>query len=179
MTARQTASSMGARAGRLASGCGPVGRSHLCYADPMSRCVFCAILAGDLPSSRVYEDDRVVAFLDIHPIRPGHTLVVPRTHALRLGELDPELRAHLWQTGVELADDLRAALPAQDVHFVVNDGPSAFQTVPHVHLHLVPRRPGDGLRLLARLVNHVLPTPPMPRDTLDELAARIRAVRSR
>ena len=143
----------------------------------MSRCVFCAILADELPSSRVYEDDDVVAFLDIHPWRPGHTLVLPRQHAVRLRELPARVQAHLWHTGIELAEALRAAVPAQDVHLLVNDGPTAFQSVPHVHLHLVPRRRGDALRLLGRLVRQPLPLPPTSRERLDNLAARIRDAR--
>ncbi len=143
----------------------------------MSGCVFCRIFAGELPASTVYEDERVVAFLDIHPLRPGHTLVVPRSHATFLSAVPMEVQTHLWLTGQRLQATLRQVMPADAVHLLVNDGPAAFQAVPHVHLHLVPRRRGGPVRFLGRLLRH--PRAPKlggpRRETLDDLAARIRA----
>ncbi|MCB9674573.1 MAG: HIT family protein [Alphaproteobacteria bacterium] len=141
-------------------------------------CVFCAIASGALPATRLHEDDRVIAFLDLHPWRPGQALVVPRAHVQHLADLDPGTRAHLLEVGVALSAALRAAVGAEAVHFLVNDGRAAFQTVPHVHLHLVPRRPGDGARLLARLLTWPLhPLLPARREALDALGAKVRAAR--
>lgn len=142
-------------------------------------CVFCEIVAGRLPASRVHEDDRLIAFLDIFPWRPGHTLVLPKAHAVRLADLPDADVAALFALGQKVAAAQRAgAVPCDDVHFVVNDGPAAFQSVPHVHLHVLPRTRGDGARLFARLLRHPLMPllGPTPRETLD---AQARAIRER
>lgn len=140
-------------------------------------CVFCGIARGERPASVVHEDEHALAFLDVRPVRPGHLLLVPRAHAGRLRDLPEPVRAHLWSLVPRLGDALRESLPADDLHVVTNDGPAASQTVPHVHVHLVPRRRGDGLRLAARLL--LLPVagalPTSPRPALDATAARLRA----
>jgi histidine triad (HIT) family protein len=140
-------------------------------------CVFCAIARGELPASLVHEDEHVLAFLDVRPVRPGHLLLVPRLHAARLRDLPDPARAHLWSLVPRLGEALRDALPADDLHVVTNDGPAASQTVPHVHVHLVPRRRGDALRLAARLL--LLPVaaalPRASRADLDATAERLRA----
>ncbi|MEV5651536.1 HIT domain-containing protein [Nocardia sp. NPDC052254] len=110
----------------------------------MSGCIFCRVVAGDAPATRVYEDDRVFAFLDIRPITRGHTLVIPKIHAGDLDELDAELGADLFRVGHRLAKALRRSdIRADGANLVLNDGKAAFQTVHHVHLHVVPRRGGD------------------------------------
>ncbi|ATQ31656.1 HIT family protein [Rhodococcus ruber] len=119
----------------------------------MNSCVFCAIVRGDGPAVRVYEDDDVLAFLDIRPIARGHTLVVPRVHAPRLDDLDPGHGAALFRTGQRIARGMqRSDLAADGANLVFNDGRSAFQTVFHAHLHVLPRRRGDKLRLAAGLL---------------------------
>lgn len=110
----------------------------------MSGCAFCRILAGEAPATRVYEDDRVLAFLDIRPITRGHTLVIPKQHAADLDALDAATGADLFRVGHRIAKALRRSdLGADGANLVLNDGKAAFQTVPHVHLHVVPRRGGD------------------------------------
>ncbi|WP_054815609.1 HIT family protein [Nocardia arizonensis] len=110
----------------------------------MNDCVFCRIVAGEAPATKVFEDDTLCAFLDIRPIARGHTLVVPRTHAAELDELEPELGAHIFRAGHRLALAMRRGdLAADGANLVLNDGKAAFQTVPHIHLHVVPRRKGD------------------------------------
>jgi histidine triad (HIT) family protein len=143
----------------------------------MPPCIFCEITAGRAAASVVLEEERALAFLDIHPFRPGHLLVVPRRHAVRIDELDGETADGLWRAARRLAAALRASeLPCDDVHFLINDGPAASQSVPHVHLHVVPRRRGDGLRLLGHLVTRPLAPvlPPTPRPALDRVAASLR-----
>ncbi|GAB4583466.1 HIT family protein [Nocardia sp. IFM 10818] len=110
----------------------------------MSGCIFCRIVAGTAPATKVYEDDTLLAFLDIRPITRGHTLVIPKWHATDLDELTPALGAQLFTLGHRLAKALRRSdLGSHAANLVMNDGKAAFQTVGHVHLHVVPRRDGD------------------------------------
>ncbi|RMI28302.1 HIT family protein [Nocardia stercoris] len=130
--------------------------------------IFSDIIAGRAPASKVYEDEDVVAFMDIRPVTPGHVLVVPRVPARSLAELDPALGGKLFQVGQRLAAALRTSeIGADGVNFFLADGVTAGQEVFHVHLHVVPRKPGDGFGLRAR------PTMP-PRADLDYLASSIR-----
>lgn len=111
-------------------------------------CVFCGILADAVPASVVLEDEETVAFLDISPITPGHTLVVPRAHAASLAELAPEAGAAVFRTAMRIAAALRRTnLQVDGVNLLLSDGAAAGQEVPHVHLHVVPRFPGDGLQI--------------------------------
>ncbi len=112
----------------------------------MNDCAFCLIVAGAAPATMVYSDDAVCAFLDIRPITRGHTLIVPKVHATELNDLDPELGARIFRTGHRLARALRVSGLASDgANLILNDGTAAFQTVGHVHLHVVPRKHGDKL----------------------------------
>ncbi|WP_429427404.1 HIT family protein [Nocardia sp. GAS34] len=107
-------------------------------------CVFCRIVAGAAPATTVYEDDTLCAFLDIRPIARGHTLVIPKRHAGTLDDLDAALGARVFALGHRLAKALRRSpLGSDGANLILNDGKSAFQTVHHVHLHVVPRRNGD------------------------------------
>jgi histidine triad (HIT) family protein len=134
-------------------------------------CVFCRILAGELPASFVYEDEHVVAFMDIVPVNAGHTLVIPRRHVASARDLDPELGGHLWRAGVQVARALpRAGVRLEGVDFFVADGASAGQEVFHVHLHVIPRFAGDGFGLRFGPNNRLR----AERPVLDALAGRIR-----
>ena len=141
--------------------------------SPAPACVFCGIIAGEVPASRVYEDDDVVAFMDVRPLTPGHLLVVPRAHAARLEDLDEDLGTRVFAVAHRLARALRSsAVPAEGVNFFLADGVAAGQEVFHVHLHVIPRTPGDGFRIKAR--------PRSPgRGELDATAERVRAGLSR
>ena len=131
-------------------------------------CVFCEIIAGRSESSQVYQDGLVVAFLDIRPLTPGHLLVVPREHAADLDSLDEGLGARVFTVAHRLARALRrSGLPCEGVNLFLADGVAAGQEVFHVHLHVIPRNPGDGFRLKARSR-----TP--DRGELDANATRIR-----
>ncbi|WP_040805108.1 HIT family protein [Nocardia concava] len=113
----------------------------------MSGCIFCRIVAGDAPATKIYEDDTLLAFLDVRPITRGHTLVIPKRHATDLDELDPAVGALLFSFGHRLAKSMRrAGLGAHGANLLINDGKAAFQTVHHVHLHVIPRHNGDFLR---------------------------------
>lgn len=136
----------------------------------MTGCVFCAIVAGEAEASVVGEDERGVAFLDIQPVTPGHLLVVPRRHADDLAGLDPDDGAAAFGLAQRSAAALRrSGLRCEGVNVWLADGEAAGQDVFHVHLHVVPRFPGDGFGL------HFPPDYGMrARDELDETAARIR-----
>jgi diadenosine tetraphosphate (Ap4A) HIT family hydrolase len=111
----------------------------------MEDCIFCRIIADKEPASRVYEDDYVVAFMDLVPVNPGHTLVVPRRHASELRELDLEDGARMFSAGHRLSVALReSGVRCDGVNLRINDGDAAGQDVFHVHLHIIPRIYGDG-----------------------------------
>ncbi|NNH75591.1 HIT family protein [Nocardia uniformis] len=135
--------------------------------------IFADIVAGRAPSSKVYEDDDVLAFMDIRPFTPGHLLVIPKVAARSLAELDPEVGGKLFRVGQRLAGALRESEVGCDgVNLFLADGVTAGQEVFHVHLHVIPRTPGDGFGLRGR------PTSP-PRADLDYLAGSIRGVLER
>jgi histidine triad (HIT) family protein len=116
-------------------------------------CVFCRIAAGEAPATKVYEDDTLCAFLDIRPVARGHTLVIPKRHAAELDDLDADLGAHIFRAGHRLAMAVRrSSLGADGANLVLNDGTAAFQTVAHVHLHVIPRKHGDKLAFAAGLL---------------------------
>jgi histidine triad (HIT) family protein len=107
-------------------------------------CVFCRIRDGQIPSTRVYEDERTIAFMDINPLNDGHCLVIPRTHAATLFDAaEEDLRAAI-ATARRVARAIREALRPDGLNLLQANGAAAFQSVPHVHLHLVPRWTGDG-----------------------------------
>jgi histidine triad (HIT) family protein len=107
--------------------------------------LFAKILRGEIPCHKVYEDDRVLAILDIFPVNPGHVLVIPKAEAVIAADLDEALAGHLMAVGVRLSKAVRAAAPkCEDVNFWISDGAAAGQEVPHVHLHIIPRFAGDG-----------------------------------
>lgn len=109
-------------------------------------CVFCAIVAGDAPAIRIYEDDDFLALLDIRPFTRGHTLVIPKAHTVDLTDTPPETVAQMAVIGQRIAKAARASgLHADGNNIAINDGKSAFQSVFHIHLHVVPRRDGDKL----------------------------------
>jgi histidine triad (HIT) family protein len=138
----------------------------------MPDCVFCRILAGELPASEVYRDERVAAFMDIQPVNPGHLLVIPLAHAPYLADLDPEDGARMFQVAQRLAAALRGSgLRCEGVNLFLADGEAAMQEVFHAHLHVFPRYRGDGFGLT--FGEHYWHRP--ERAALDEAAARIRA----
>jgi diadenosine tetraphosphate (Ap4A) HIT family hydrolase len=132
-------------------------------------CIFCAIVAGEAPASPVYEDDQVLAFLDIRPVNPGHTLVISKVHYPSLAALDPEIGKHLFWVGQQVAAGLRdSELRCEGVNVFLADGAAAFQDVFHVHLHVLPRFKGDAFKITADWTSHPA------RDELDEIAEHIK-----
>ena len=113
----------------------------------MSDCIFCKIIAGDIPSYKVYENDKVLAFLDITPVNPGHTLVVSKEHYENLNDLPQELASKIIQAVKKIAPAVVKAVGADGFNLNLNNGPAAGQIVNHVHFHIVPRKIGDGYEL--------------------------------
>jgi histidine triad (HIT) family protein len=113
----------------------------------MDDCLFCKIVAGELPATRVYEDERTIAFMDINPGTRGHLLVIPREHAKDLLEIDPDDLAACARTAQIMAARVSERLDADGVNLVNSCGAQAWQTVFHFHLHVIPRYTGDPLRL--------------------------------
>lgn len=134
-----------------------------------SGCIFCRIVAGQAPASMVYADDRAVAFMDIRPAVPGHVLVIPRAHVADLAGLDPDDAAHLMRVAQRVTAAVRGSgIRCEGVNLFLADGEAAGQEVSHVHLHLIPRYLGDGMRIGAAFGHP-------GRDELDAQAALIRA----
>ncbi len=114
-------------------------------ADPA--CIFCKILAGDLPARIVDEDERTIAFMDIAPATRGHALVIPRAHSTDLLDVEPEDLAAVALAAQRLAGRAKERLGADGVNLLNSCGRAAWQTVFHFHVHVIPRYDGDPLRL--------------------------------
>ena len=136
-------------------------------ADRDPDCLFCKIVAGEIPGTIVAEDERTVAFMDINPATRGHALVVPRRHAKDLGEIPAEDLAAVAAAAQRLAGRAGEALGADGVNLMNSWGPAAWQTVFHFHMHVIPRYADDPL---------VLPWKPSPGDE-GEIAAAADALR--
>ena len=104
-----------------------------------NNCIFCAIAAGDIPSFKVYEDELVLAYLDINPFSEGHTLVIPKVHSEGLLDTDDETLSAIISRVKKVAAHLKTALPCDGFNILQNNGEAAGQTVKHVHFHIVPR----------------------------------------
>jgi histidine triad (HIT) family protein len=136
-------------------------------ADRDPDCLFCKIVAGELPGTIVAEDERTVAFMDISPATRGHALVVPRRHAKDLGEIPEEDLAAVASAAKRLAGRARDALGADGVNLMNSWGADAWQSVFHFHMHVIPRYADDPLKL---------PWKPAPGDE-SEISAAAEALR--
>jgi histidine triad (HIT) family protein len=110
----------------------------------MADCVFCLIRDGKIPSAKVYDDQRTLAFMDINPRSRGHCLVVPKAHAATLYDVETEDLKAAIATAKKVAGAIRKALNPDGLNLLQANGAAAFQSVPHFHLHLIPRWTNDG-----------------------------------
>lgn len=110
-------------------------------------CIFCKIVKGDLPKYKIYEDEDVLAFLDINPVSDGHTLVVPKKHFIDLVSAPPEVVANLIAITQKIVPAIMEGVGAVAFNLGLNNGALAGQVVNHLHLHIIPRFAGDGLQL--------------------------------
>jgi histidine triad (HIT) family protein len=134
----------------------------------MPDCVFCMIREGQIPSAKVYEDARTMAFMDINPLTRGHCLVVTKVHAPTLYDVEVEDLKAAVSTAKKVAGALRKALNPDGLNMLQANGAAAFQSVPHFHLHLIPRWTGDGKGFDWKVV-------PGSREDIMSVADRIRA----
>ena len=110
-------------------------------------CIFCAIVEGNIPSSKVYEDEYVFAFMDIAPATPGHLLLIPKQHYRNIFDMPAEIGSKIMEAAIPLASAIREALNPDGLNLFQSNEAAGFQTVFHFHLHLIPRWEGDPLRL--------------------------------
>lgn len=113
----------------------------------MNDCLFCKIVKGEIPSHKIYEDDFTYAFLDITPVNPGHTLVVPKKHSLNILDAGEKDICALTSVSKKIALKIIKAVGAEAFNLAVNNGSAAGQVVPHLHFHIMPRFPNDGHKL--------------------------------
>lgn len=113
-------------------------------------CLFCKIHAGEIPSIRVYEDDIVIAFMDIMPAAKGHCLIVPKAHSVNLLDADPEVIAHVAKVSIPLANAVKLAVNADGIRIAQFNGEAAGQTVFHYHMHIIPAFAGHSAELHGR-----------------------------
>ncbi|MCR4325685.1 MAG: HIT family protein [Patescibacteria group bacterium] len=114
----------------------------------MPECLFCKIVSGEVPSFKVYEDESVLAFLDIRPVNAGHTLVVPKKHAVNIFDISPEDWADVAEAVRVLSISIEEAVGADGVNIAMNNREHAGQVIYHAHVHVIPRFKGDGLKLM-------------------------------
>jgi histidine triad (HIT) family protein len=130
-------------------------------------CIFCMVLRGEIPSERIYEDDHAIAVMDINPWTRGHAVVFPRKHAANLFEIEDEELEHVAVAAKRVATKLRDTLDCDGVNLLQSNGAVAWQTIFHLHVHVIPRYEGDPLQL---------PTRPQPAKP-EELAAVAKEIR--
>ncbi|MFH1730237.1 MAG: HIT family protein [Planctomycetota bacterium] len=131
-------------------------------------CIFCKIVAGEIPSEKVFENDHVLAFMDINPTSRGHTLVIPKDHSENLVSTDVNMLLQVTAALPKIAAAAVKAVGAQGFNVLQSNSPCAGQVVPHIHFHIVPRNDGDGIGLGFRQ------RPPVG-DELGKTAEAIRA----
>jgi histidine triad (HIT) family protein len=136
---------------------------------PHAHCNFCDLVRGAAEVSVCYEDGAALAFMDIQPVNAGHVLVVPREHFESLVDLPRELGMHLFDVAMRLGPVLRSVTGAEGMNIVVSSGAAAGQDEFHYHIHLIPRRHGDGFDVPLPSADSAMPD----RQHLDAMAARI------
>jgi histidine triad (HIT) family protein len=134
----------------------------------MSGCIFCRIVAKEIPATVVHEDEHTLAFMDIGQVNPGHVLVAVKKHVENIFALDDVQAAAVFRSAAKVARAIRGAFAPQGLSVYQANGAAAGQTVLHLHVHLVPRHEGDGMALTWPVKNP-------PREKLAEYAEKIRA----
>lgn len=135
----------------------------------MTDCVFCKLVAGKIPSTRVFEDAHTLAFMDLGQVNPGHVLVACKAHVENIYGLDPAQAGAVFQSAARVARAIRDAFAPPGLTVFQANGKASLQTVFHFHIHLLPRWEDDGMSL-------AWPAKNPPRETLEEYARRIRAM---
>ena len=131
-------------------------------------CIFCKIVAGEIPAAKVLEDDACIAFLDIGPLADGHVLLIPKRHCVTLDEMPPDDAGAMLRNLPALVKAVQAATGCEGVNILQNNGRVAHQVVMHVHVHVIPRRAGDAFHFN-------WPAGSYPAGRMEELAEAIRS----
>ena len=113
----------------------------------MSECLFCKIVKGELPSSKIYEDEDTLAFLDLFPVNKGHSLVIPKEHYETIFDVPTESLAKISSVMKNVADAVKKGVNADGISIAQSNGKDAGQVIPHIHFHIMPRFKDDGLKL--------------------------------
>ena len=113
----------------------------------MTDCVFCKIAAGEIPSHKIYEDDEVLAIMDVGHVNQGHTLIISKSHAETMMDLDESIAAHAFRVANRVAKAVCSQFDPDGLTILQANKPAGFQTVPHFHLHVLPRQNDDGVGL--------------------------------
>lgn len=141
---------------------------HFVDTSAPGSCIFCRLIAGEIPSAKVYEDEHSVAFMDLGQVNPGHVLVATRQHATTLWDATPEQAAAVMHTVHRVAAAVRAAFQPEGLMLLQANGAVAGQTVGHFHMHVVPRHAHDGIA-------YTWPRKDPPPDVLAGYAGQLRA----
>ena len=112
----------------------------------MSDCIFCKIIEGEIPAEKIYGNEEVLAFLDINPHTKGHSLVLPKRHYENMSEAPEDTLAEIMSTVKEISPAIMKAVGAEAFNVGINNGKTAGQEIPHIHIHIIPRFPEDGLQ---------------------------------
>ncbi|HEX2912292.1 MAG TPA: HIT family protein [Chloroflexia bacterium] len=131
-------------------------------------CLFCKIIQGQLPSAKVYEDEKIYAFMNLQQKNPGHTLIVPKEHHRNIYDISEEAASEVAKVSIRLAKAIKAAFNPDGINSLQNSEPAAMQSIFHYHLHLIPRYKGDDLLAIWR-------SPAATPEELNANAERIRA----
>ena len=134
---------------------------------PDPDCIFCKIVAGEIPCAKLLEDDAALSFLDIGPLAEGHVLLIPKGHYERLDQMPADVAAEVLRHLPALAAAVQKATGCEGLNVLQNNGPVAHQVVPHVHFHIIPRNAGDAFQFN-------WPAGQYPEGRLDQLAEAIR-----
>lgn len=137
----------------------------------MSGCIFCKIAKGKLDSAKIYEDDRIFAFLDINPVTRGHCLVIPKNHYENIFDIDSVALQHAVIAAKKIAERMKDSLGADGIRLSQSNGKAAGQVVSHLHIHVIPRYEGDGVSMNMLGVEQ---PPEADIDQLKTLAEKIR-----
>ncbi len=130
-------------------------------------CIFCKIIAGEIPCYKVFEDEKAIAFLDINPINKGHTLVIPKVHVSKISEFEDEDLVGFYRALQKVTCAVEGAVPLDGLNLFVNQGEVAGQVVPHFHCHISPRLKNDGLKI-------ELPSQDLSEDEFVEIMVKIK-----
>jgi histidine triad (HIT) family protein len=135
----------------------------------MEECLFCKIVNNEIPAYKIYEDEDVLAFLDIHPMSKGHTLIIPKKHAKDIFDLDSEVLKKISLVAKKISQKMKDILGVDGVNLYHASGVNAEQTVFHFHLHVVPRRKDDAICFTCAVIGKENVSPEELKETVDKL----------